>query len=68
LDEGALNDLLELRRTQGVNPSGEGGEYESLVLDSPLHCKRLELVEVERSFSRDQGRLMVTKLELRDKS
>lgn len=68
LDEGALNDLLELRRTQGVNPSGEGGEYESLVVDSPLHWKRLELVEVERSVSRDQGRLRVRKLELRDKA
>lgn len=68
LDEGALNHLLELRRTQGVNPSGEGGEYESLVVDSPLHWKRLELVEVERSVSRDQGRLMVRKLELRDKA
>ena len=68
LDEGALNDLLELRRTQGVNPSGEGGEYESLVVDSPLHSKRLELVEVERSVSRDQARLMVRKLELRDKA
>jgi diphthine-ammonia ligase len=68
LDKGALSDLLELRRTQGVNPSGEGGEYESLVVDSPLHWKRLELVEVERSVSRDQGRLMVRKLELRDKA
>ena len=68
LDEGALNHLLELRRTHGVNPSGEGGEYESLVLDSPLHWKRLELIEVERSVSRDQARLMVRKLELRDKA
>jgi len=68
LDEKALSDLLELRRTHGVNPTGEGGEYESLVVDSPLHSKRLELVEVERSVSRDQGRLMVRKLELRDKA
>jgi diphthine-ammonia ligase len=68
LDEMALTELLELRRIKGVNPSGEGGEYESLVIDSPLHLKRLELVEVERSVARDQARLMVRRVELRDKA
>jgi ABC transporter with metal-binding/Fe-S-binding domain ATP-binding protein len=67
LDEEALDELLELRRTKGVNPSGEGGEYESLVTDSPLHSKRMELLDVERDVARDHGRLIVRKVELRDK-
>jgi diphthine-ammonia ligase len=68
LDAKALDELLELRRAKGVNPSGEGGEYESLVIDSPLHLKRMELVDVERDIARDQGRLIVRKVELRDKA
>ena len=68
LDEKALIELLELRRTKGVNPSGEGGEYESLVLDSPLHRMRMEVVEAERKMARDQGRLFVKKVVLREKA
>jgi diphthine-ammonia ligase len=68
LDERALEDLLELRRTKGVSLSGEGGEYESLVIDSPLHLKRLEPTQVERIVTRDQARLMINKVELRDKA
>jgi diphthine-ammonia ligase len=68
LDGSALADLLELQRRMGVSPSGEGGEYESLVVDSPIHSKRLELVEAERNVSRDRAKLVVRKLELRDKT
>jgi diphthamide synthase (EF-2-diphthine--ammonia ligase) len=68
LDERALEDLLELRRTKGVSLSGEGGEYESLVIDSPLHLKRLEPTQVERKVARDQARLMINQVELRDKA
>ena len=67
LDASAVEDLLELQRRTGVSPSGEGGEYESLVVDSPIHSRRLELVEAERSVSRDRARLIVSKLELREK-
>lgn len=67
LDASALDGLLELQRKVGVSPSGEGGEYESLVVDSPIHTRRLELVEAERIVSRDRAHLVVSKLELRDK-
>lgn len=30
-----------------VNPSGEGGEYETLVLDMPLFRKRIEIIKYE---------------------
>jgi diphthine-ammonia ligase len=68
LDEEALQDLLTLRHTKGVSPSGEGGEYESLVLDSPLHSSRLEPVEVGRIVARDRSRLEVKRVEVRDKA
>jgi len=41
LDEGVVEWLA--RRRAYVNPSGEGGEYETFVLDMPLFRRRVEL-------------------------
>jgi ABC transporter with metal-binding/Fe-S-binding domain ATP-binding protein len=59
LDGRALDELLELRRDRGVSPCGEGGEYESLVLDSPLHLRPLQIRSMSRQVTRDGGRVMV---------
>ena len=37
--------VKELEKRFGVNVAGEGGEFESLVLDAPLFRKRLEIVD-----------------------
>ncbi|KAJ3292468.1 hypothetical protein HDU79_001423 [Rhizoclosmatium sp. JEL0117] len=39
--------LLKLEERFGVHVCGEGGEYETVVLDCPLFKKRLEIVEKE---------------------
>jgi diphthine-ammonia ligase len=64
LDAEAVGQLELLSKSKGVNPSGEGGEYETLVLDSPLHDSRLEILEVEREMTRDGGRLTVKRARL----
>src|SRR5439155_469732 len=35
-DERTIEDLLRLEGSRGIHPCGEGGEYETLVLDAPL--------------------------------
>lgn len=46
--------LLSLHHSMGINVCGEGGEYESLVLDCPLFKReRIELRQVERVIHRD---------------
>ncbi|MEM0448351.1 MAG: diphthine--ammonia ligase [Methanomassiliicoccales archaeon] len=67
LDEKALEDLGSLKRSKGVSPSGEGGEYESLVLDSPLHIHPLVVSDYKSQISRDGGRILITHVELGDK-
>ncbi|MEM3852001.1 MAG: diphthine--ammonia ligase [Methanomassiliicoccales archaeon] len=47
VDMQTVEELLKLRRRYGINVSGEGGEYETLVLDSPIHRERLEIVDAE---------------------
>jgi len=45
LDESTVGMLESLKHY--LNPSGEGGEYETLVLDMPLFKKRLRILESE---------------------
>ena len=35
--------LFKLRETHGIHSCGEGGEFESLVLDCPIYSKRIEM-------------------------
>ena len=54
-----VEELVSLREKIGFNVAGEGGEYESLVLDCPLFSKRLVL-ESENSMENSiTGRLVV---------
>jgi uncharacterized protein (TIGR00290 family) len=52
---------LERRSTQvrSTNVAGEGGEYETLVVDAPFFRSRIELDEVERVLSPSSSRLVV---------
>jgi len=68
LDEVAVEDLLGLNRKYGINMLGEGGEYESLVLDAPFLHKRIEVLEAERIWRGDSGYLLIRKAVLKDKS
>lgn len=59
LDELAFADLQRLADEQGVHPLGEGGEFETLVLDGPHRDRRLS-IEYERSWDGTRGSLTVT--------
>lgn len=43
IDEAFLEDARRLQEQHSINPAGEGGEFETLVLDCPLFTKALEL-------------------------
>jgi diphthine-ammonia ligase len=64
LDMQALNSLVQLRERYGVDPCGEGGEYESLVLDAPWFRYRIEVKEAERSWDGVSGRYRVAEADL----
>ena len=60
--------MVELNRRFGVSVVGEGGEYETLVLDAPyFREKKIELVEVDRVWEGQNGWLEVKKARLIDK-
>ena len=43
-DDRVVADLLRLQEIHGVHPCGEGGEFETLVLDAPLFQRRIEIL------------------------
>jgi len=69
LDEQAISDLLSLRERYDISLVGEGGEYETLVLDAPLYRARLEVVEARKKWDsfRLSGVLEVLKARLVEK-
>lgn len=67
LDETSLQELSLLARSKGINVSGEGGEYETLVLDSPLHTSALLPKDLRKEFRRDSGHLRIAELVLSKK-
>jgi predicted ATP pyrophosphatase (TIGR00289 family) len=56
--------LQGLEREYGVNPCGEGGEFETLVLDGPLFERRLVVKEFRKKWLTQAGFLEVVKAEL----
>jgi predicted ATP pyrophosphatase (TIGR00289 family) len=62
-----LGKLVELNNKFQISLVGEGGEYESLVLDAPIYKKRLEIVEAETNYENNSGVLDIKKVKLVDK-
>jgi diphthine-ammonia ligase len=63
----ALEKLVELNQKFQISLVGEGGEYESLVLDAPFYKKRIEIVEAETNYENNSGVLFVKEAKLVDK-
>ncbi|MES3162315.1 MAG: diphthine--ammonia ligase [Halorubrum sp.] len=63
-DADALAELLDLRESYGVHPLGEGGEFETYVVDGPHMDRRIDL-EYETVWEGDRGHIEVTDATLR---
>jgi len=64
LDNDTIERLLELQKKFRINIAGEGGEFETLVLDGPLFHKKLMIDEATKEWNRDNGVYKVKKAHL----
>lgn len=65
LDLGLLEDLEERSaRVRPVNVAGEGGEYETLVVDAPFFDARIDILESHAESRGGRHRLTITRAEL----
>ncbi|MCS7130696.1 MAG: TIGR00289 family protein [Archaeoglobaceae archaeon] len=67
IDEECIEALKRLNRKYGVNLAGEGGEYESLVLNAPLFRKKINLRKLEKLWFGNSGVAIVKDYEIVDK-
>ncbi len=62
-DRDALDELLDLRDEYGVHPLGEGGEFETYVIDGPHMDRRIDLT-YDVVWEGDRGHVEITGAEL----
>ncbi len=63
-----IDKLIELNKKTGINIAGEGGEFESLVLDCPLFSKQIKILEADIQMESDNtGKYVIKKAELTNK-
>jgi len=57
-----------LNKESGLNIAGEGGEFESLVLDAPMFRKRISIKDAEKIMENEcTGRFIIKKAVLEEK-
>lgn len=67
LDQDACEDILRLSSRYGVHPVGEGGEFETVVLDGPNFSSRLEVLEAEPVWEGSSGTFRILDARLVEK-
>ncbi len=64
INEESINELKQLQKDYEINPAGEGGEFESLVLDCPLFKKKLEIKDSEKEYENHSGIIKIKEVDL----
>ncbi|MBN1682306.1 diphthine--ammonia ligase [Candidatus Bathyarchaeota archaeon] len=67
LDQNAIKELSVLNSRFGLNICGEGGEYETLVLDAPWFNKKLNIIKAEVVWNGTNGTYVVKQVSLEKK-
>jgi len=67
IDSELIGKLLALREEYGINPSGEGDEIETTVLDAPLFKKRVEILDFAIQCHGNSGVFQIRKARLTEK-
>ncbi len=67
IDQEAFSGLQQYVRSDRITLTGEGGEYETLVVDAPLFAKRIVVLESEKEYANFRGLLRVKRAVLEAK-
>ncbi len=67
LDKNAVSQLERLQEKYGIWPAGEGGEFETLVLDGPIFKKRIVIDESINEWRGNSGVMLVKMAHLAEK-
>jgi len=67
ISQSLVDELLELNKKYGISIIGEGGEYETLVLDAPFFKKKIKIVQAESFWRSQSGYFRIKKAKLENK-
>ena len=67
LTEELIQKLEQLQKRYKINPSGEGGELETFVLDGPLFKKRIEILKASITYDNYRGHYLIEDVRLVEK-
>jgi|Deesub1362A_J573_1020465.scaffolds.fasta_scaffold00016_78 ABC transporter with metal-binding/Fe-S-binding domain ATP-binding protein len=67
IDSKCIKDLIKLNEKFGIHLTGEGGEYETLVIDMPLFRKKLEIIDAEKIWEENSGSYIIRRARLVEK-
>jgi ABC transporter with metal-binding/Fe-S-binding domain ATP-binding protein len=67
IDLECFEELISLNEKYGVNIAGEGGEYETFVVDGPLFKRRIRILEIEKIWSDYSGKIIIKDAKLENK-
>lgn len=67
LTKESVSELLKLSEKHHFNPVGEGGDFDTFVLDAPLYKKRLIPSKVMKRWEKDSGALEIQELMMQEK-
>ncbi len=59
IDRAFINDISNLNNKYKINPAGEGGEYETFVLNCPLFEKELKIIKKQISGSKNSWKMEI---------
>jgi asparagine synthase (glutamine-hydrolysing) len=68
IDERIVKKFIEFREKFGFNPSGEGGEYETFVIDAPIFKRKISIEDFDIVWEENSGYLKIKKIGLVDKT
>lgn len=63
IDNKCLEDIISLNKKYKINICGEGGEFETIVLNCPLFKNGLEIIDSEKIWSSNSGLVKINVLE-----
>lgn len=67
ITEARIQALERLQKRYKINPSGEGGELETFVLDGPIFGRRIEILKASKTYESYRGQYIIEEARLVDK-
>lgn len=64
IDKKIIDELVKLKEKYEINPSGEGGEIETTVLDAPFFKKKIEILDYKIETEENSGVFIIKKARL----